>query len=223
MKNTILYITLMVFSFSFYSCSEDLEIWDSNTLSYSGTYDIQLLSEDESTVYIDYSAGDQIQLYNTAANVANDIWIYDLDGVFPLTSKFNFTGDSTSFMSSSSNWDDLTNNLDAIELPATAPTAAGETVTEDRDYIRAAITEGSIGTADVETTGGNTSDSVRMKIVLYSGTATFTGYETDEESWVVPGVPEFAWEFTSVAYDNTLDETYVISGYRYTGHEEDEH
>lgn len=223
MKNSILYIALALFSFTFYSCDEELEIWDSNTLSYSGTYDYQLLSEDEATVFVDYSSGEQIQVYNTAENVDNKIWIYDLHHLFPLKSKFILTGNSTGFQSTSTNWDDLTNNLDALDLPTAEPTAAGETLTEDRDYIRAAITEGSIGTADVETTGGNTSDSIRIKIILYSGTATFTSYETDEETWVVPGVPEYAWEFTSVAYDNSKDETYVISGYRYTGFGEDEH
>ncbi len=263
-KSIIGLITLVI-SLSFISCSEDVEIWDSNTLSYSGTYDIQLLSEDETTVYVDYDAGDQIQVYNTAANVANDIWIHDLDGVFPLTSKFNFAGNSTSFMSTSTAWDDLTNNLDALDVPDTDSTINDEDIadlvesvdgvpndpnnpnhiegviidddnnliiteadvvlTVDREYIRSAITEGSIGIADAQTTGGNTSDSIRIKIVLYSGTVTFTSYETDEDSWVIPGTPEYDWEFTSVAYDSALipDETYVVSGYRYTGHAEDEH
>ena len=223
MKNIILYITFLMLSLTYTSCNEELEIWDSNTLAYSGTFDFQLLSEDETTVYVGYSAGEQIQIYNTAANKENEIWIHDLHHLFPLTSKFSLTGDASSFSSTSTNFDDLTNNLDALDLPTADPTAAGETITEDREYLRGYVENGSIGKADIQTEGGNTSDSIKFKIVLYSGTATFTAYETPEETWVVPDTPEYAWEFTSVSYDNTKDETYVVSGYRYTGHSEDIH
>lgn len=223
MKNKILYISLIIFSLCFYSCNEEVEIWDSNTLSYAGTYDIEILAEDGTTVEASIDEGEQLMLFNTAANIENEIWIQDLYHWFPLMSKFKFTGNSTSFESVSTNFDDLTNNQDAIESPDTDPTAAGEVLTEDRYYLRSYITEGKIGLNDAETTGGNISDSIRFKIVFLSGSATFTSYQTEEATWVSPGTPEFAWKLTSTTYDNTLDETYIVSGYRYTGFEEDLH
>ena len=71
----------------------------------------------------------------------NVIWLDDHEDMFPLKSKFQLTGDATSFKSSSDDFATLDNNIYSTEdLPSPAPTAAGQTVTEDEKfYIRAAV------------------------------------------------------------------------------------
>ena len=170
-----------------------------------------------------YAEGSEIQIYNTADNVLNVIWLDDHEDMFPLKSKFQLTGDATSFKSSSDDFATLDNNIYSTEdLPSPAPTATGQTVTEDEKwYIKATLLEGKIIPGAATSVGGNVSDSLYIKIKLYSGTATYTSYEIAEALRADPKVPEFRWRFTSATHDPSMDEVYVIGGYRYTGMPED--
>jgi len=208
---------------SLFSCQEELEIWDSETLEYSGRFIFELRDETGANTLIGYDDDRQIYFYNTSSNTPNEVWVEDIAHVFPFKVKQRLTGDASAFASTSALFNDLENNLLAIELPTTKPTAAGVDEVADRDYIRVAIEEGKILKGAATTAGGNTADSLYMKVRLYSGTVTFTSYTKPQETWANPNVAEYAWEFKSVAYDNTLDEVYVIAGHRYTGFGEDEH
>lgn len=215
----LLFTTTMLVS----SCSEEVDVWDSETLEYSGTYFWEQYDEDMTTKYVEYDHSVQLMIYNTAANVENEVWIEDTDHVFPLKSKFSLTGNSESFVSTTEDFDSLEANTLAIEEPATAPTGTGEEITEDRDYIKATILEGKILPDAGTTTSGNPVDSIYIKIKLLSGSVKFTSYEIDESLRADPEIAEYAWEYDSATYDNTLDETYVISGHRKTGFAEDDH
>ena len=220
MKKIGLYITLSSLILIFSSCMKELDSWNSETFEYSGRFIYKLMSEDMQDTYAE---GSEIQIYNTADNVQNVIWLDDHEDMFPLKSKFQLTGDATSFKSSSDDFATLDNNIYSTEdLPSPAPTAAGQTVTEDEKfYIRAAVLEGKIIPGAAKSIGGNISDSLYIKIKLYSGTATYTSYEVPEALRADPKVPEFKWKFTSATHDPDLDEIYVIGGYRYTGMPED--
>ncbi|WP_111708156.1 lipid-binding protein [Lutibacter citreus] len=224
MKKNIIYISLILFSFTINSCNEDVEVWDSNTLNYSGTYFWELLSEDGADTFLSYDYdGQKILIYNTSDNVENEIWMEDTEHIFPLKSKFSLQGNSESFSSTSTNFDELTNNLLAVELPSSTPSASNEELVEDRDYIRNFIVEGKILSDAGTTASGNPVDSLYIKIKLLSGTVKFTSYSVPVNLRADPEVEEFAWEYVGVTYDSTRDESYVISGYRKTGFSEDDH
>jgi len=195
-------------------------VWDSQALEYSGRYVISLLNEDGTSAGVE---GQEIQLYSTAQNLKSEIWIDDLAGIFPLKSKFSLSGNSNLFKSSSLNFDSLTNNLSSLTLPTPAPSSAGLSITKDRGYIRSGVIEGKIIPKAATTLGGNVSDSIYMKITLYSGTVTFKSYSVPVKLRADPEVERFAWKYDSVTYDTTLDETYIISGYRFTGFTEDQY
>lgn len=205
------------------SCSEDVEVWDSETLEYSGTYFFELYDEDMTTQYTSYDHSVQLMIYNTADNIENTVWLDDAQSMFPLKSKFLFTGTSESFMSENTAFDDLDNDVLAIAAPGSKPTGLGEEITEERYYIRNLVLDGKILPNAGTTVSGNPVDSIYIKIKLLSGNVKFTSYEVDESLRANPEVAEYDWEYDSATYDDTLDETYVISGHRKTGFAEDDH
>jgi hypothetical protein len=223
MKNSIFFILFLISALAFTSCDEELEIWDSSAFEYSGRYVVELQAEDQSETYYDYSYGMEIDLYNTAADVENEIWFEDLHSDIPLKVKLFLDGTAESFGSKSLEFGDLGINADHIDLPDDEPSDAGLTITEDRSYLRGGVVEGKLLKEAATTIGGNVADSVYVKIVLKSGTATFESFAYPEDQWADPSIPEYFWERVSMDYDATLDETYVISGHRYTGMPEDQY
>jgi hypothetical protein len=223
MKKSIRYISLLIIAFTMNSCNEDVEVWDSETLDYSGSFFWELYDEDMTAKYVGYDHDVQLWIYNTAENVPNKVWIEDTDHVFPLKSKFSFTGTSESFMSDETEFDNLDNDIIAIETPTTKPAGLNEEVTEDRYYIRNLVLDGKILPNAGTTVSGNPVDSIYIKIKLLSGTVKFTSYEVPEALRADPEKAEYDWVYDSATYDNTLDEIYVISGHRKTGFAEDDH
>jgi len=203
------------------SCQQDIEVWDSETYGYDGRYVIKLMSEDMSTVTNEYD-GSELQLYNTAANQPNELWMEDMQHIIPLKSKFTFIGGPNSFKSSETDFDKLTNNLLNITVPKNNPTAENQTKEELREDLRATILEGKIIEKAATTKGGNIADSLYLKVKLYGGTVTFKSKTKPKDQWQSSGIPEYIWEFISVKPDPSQVRTIVIGGYRYTGFEEDE-
>ena len=217
LKNIYLFV---IMALAFGSCSDDIEIWDSATLDYSGTYVCQVLNADGS-VSDDYS---KIDIYNTDANVADQIWFTDHDKWLEITSKFFLTGDASNFASKSLSYDDLPINHSMVKVPETKPTAAGKTTVENIWGAKTALVEGKILSKAMTTIGGNLTDSIFMKVVFLYGDVTFKSQEVAEAYRANPDVAEFEWIFDSSVYDATSeDEIYIYSGHRYTGFPEDEH
>lgn len=217
--STILGI-LLVCVLAFSSCHEDVENWDSAVLDYSGRYVFRILDETGENAYTDYD-GSELQIYNTAANVTNELWIDDLRAAFPMKSKFVLEGSPASFKSIETDFDKLTDNQ-YVSGPKADPTAEGEETTVDDNYLKATILDGKITKGGYTTPAGNVTDAIRMTIRLYSGVMTYTSYTKPKDSWVNPNTPEYAWRLTGVEYVSDWDETYVIEGYRYTGFDEDQ-
>lgn len=217
-KKNIFIGALFTFALFFTSCQKDVEVWDSATLDYSGRYVVKVMSEDMSETYADYD-GTELSIYNTAANTVNEMWMEN--GWPTFKSKFFFTGNPTSFKSTDTEFDKLTDNLQAIKLPTAPATAAGQTREEKRSNLRALIVDGKILPKAATTKGGNKADSLYLKVKLYSGTATFKTQETPKAGWKDPAKPEYKWVLLSVAHDATQDDVIVIGGYMYTGFPED--
>ena len=207
------------------SCQQDIEVWDSETYGYDGRYVIKLMNEDMSTVTNEYD-GSELQLYNTAANQPNELWMEDMQHLIPLKSKFTFTGTPNSFKSSETDFDKLANNILTITAPTTkeapAPTAENQTAEVPRDDLRATILDGKIIAKAVKTKGGNVADSLYLKVKLYGGIATFKSKAKPKDQWQNPNTAEYIWVFTAVRPDPSKVRTIVIGGYRYTGFAEDE-
>jgi hypothetical protein len=211
--------------FSMGSCNDDIEIWDSAVLDYSGSYVVQVQAED-GTVYSDYKDANKIDIYNTSDDVPNELWITDYGKYLEITSKMFLTGDASNFASKSLDFDDLTLNISVVKEDFTPnPTALGQdTIVESIWGAKTALVEGKILPKAMTTIGGNVADSIYMKIVFMYGDVTYKSVEVPEAYRADPEVAEFKWKIESSAYDATsADETYVYSGHRLTGFSEDQH
>ncbi len=223
MNKILLYTVALFFAFTTISCKEDVENWDSQAIEYSGRYVIKILDADAKEVLVDYGKA-EYRIYNTSADKKDMIWIDDAGdnghSKLPIKEKFTLMGMPSAF-SSNTAFDKLNNNLNAVEAPEAKPTAENETKVEERDNIRFAILEGKILPKAATSVGGNTADSIYLKLKCMSGTAKFKSLLKDKAEWKDPDVKEFKWKLESVTYDKSKDETYVIQGYRYTGFPED--
>lgn len=222
MKNIFIYIIGACLSLSLVSCDNEIEIWDSATLDYSGSY-LYTVTLEDGTLDHAYNNEYMLEFYNTSANVENEIFIDDHDKYFEMRSKFSLDGDYANFKSKSIVFADLADNEKALVVPSGKPTALNETKVETRTNIRAAIVEGKIISKGATTLGGNVADSLYVKMTLYSGTVNFKSVSVPVEYRANPDKEEFAWEFESVVHDATKDETVIIAGHRFTGFSEDEY
>ena len=225
-----LYILSIIGCLTFTACDQDLDIWDSETLEYSGRFLYELYDENMSEQYFDYSYGYEIRIYNTSDNKINEIWIddYYLNDSLLLKSKFFLDGDAGSFKSKSSEFSELTNNEVTISPesnPEGQPEGNPESA-EDRiegipqKYIHCYINEGKIIPKGATTIGGNQADSIFIKLTLCSGTASFKSVFIPEENRTDPNIA-YKWEIDVITHDPAKDVTRIISGHRYTGYPED--
>ena len=226
LKNIYLFI---VMALALGACDDDIEIWDSATLDYSGTYVCQVLKADGS-VYADYSDSRKIDIYNTDANIANELWITDHDKWLELTSKFFLDGDASNFASKSLEYDDLPLNVSMVKASGDAPTGVGQILRDTIWGAKTALVEGKILPKAMTTIGGNVTDSIYMKIKFMYGDVTFISQEVPEAYRANPDVAEFEWVFESSIHNTVKangdvrdEEFYMYSGHRYTGFSEDAH
>lgn len=221
------YILSIIGCLAFSACDQDIDIWDSETLDYSGRFVFELYDENQQNVYAEYANGFEIQLFNTSNNVANEIWIDDIYHLFPLKSKFFLEGDASSFKSKNTDFDQLTNNEYSFTFPSGNPTSANDQVKMPQYYLFSYINEGKIITEGATTIGGNQADSIYIKLTLYNGTVYFKSVLIPENERTDPNIA-YKWEIDKVTAELDEDdpnmkktETYVISGHRYTGYPED--
>lgn len=212
----ILFLCLTTFT----SCEQDPDNWDSEVLDYSGRYVVRLFDETGDVQYTDYD-GSEIQIYNTAANKANEVWIDDFNALIPIKSKFFLNGTPAGFKSVEASYDDLTYS-EYISGVSGAPAESGLTKRVESVY-KAILLDGKITPGSFTTKGGNITDGIFMKMQLYYGVTTFESYELPADSWADPNTPEFAWKQVGMERYPDDDEVVTIEGYRYTGFDEDEY
>ena len=226
MKKT-LYILSIVSCVIFTSCDKEPEIWNSETFDYSGRFVYALYDENGETESLSLEDvqggyGAEIQIYNTSANVANEVWINNVSGSgygLAFKAKLSLTGNPESFTSP----EEVNTQSEFDNLPNTAPTALGQTASGFEWYARIKVLEGKILPKAGTSIGGNTVDSIYLKITFLSDDVTFVSVAKPEALWAVPGTPEYEWQRDPAQsiYDSSSDETYVFKGYRYSGYPED--
>lgn len=233
MKKTIYLISIFLVTTSFFtSCFKEKDNWYSATAEYDGRYVVGTTCEEYSDDDIPLSERVEMWVYNTSDNIANEIWIdqFNIAGI-PMKAKLNVTGNSENFKTNDDvslyYESDLIYVLDEdgapIDYYPPIATAIGEVINCVELYTRISIEEGGIIKKGATTPGGNASDSIFLKTILYSDAFQAESYETASDTWETPGTPEYDWKIieTSVTNADGWEEHWTVAGYRYTGYPED--
>jgi hypothetical protein len=219
----------------FASCQqEEVDVWNSATHEYDGRYVVGSACTEFPAKSSAILNGNEIYLYNTAANIATELWVEDVSSKFPLKGKLSLSGGVTGFSAPETENANSTVYIyngskyvlfisaNADEFPVA--TAAGQKVDGKQEYARLVVEEGKILSKAATTIGGNKADSIFLKFTLRSNSIELESYQTNSALWADPGTPEYAWqrkESTAPTYNSAWDEHWIVSGYRYTGYPED--
>lgn len=229
----ILYLLSIFAILMFTSCMEEKDNWYTETSTLDGRYVVATTCEEYSSDNTTIEDGEEAMIYNSAANVKDEIWIQARVAGATIKGKFKITGDASDFKGVDANVANVKSSTFYILVdgdfynPATykKPTAVGQLVDGIQLYTRVTLVEGKVIPKGATTIGGNVSDSVYVKTVMHHDYIQYIGYQTPEDTWKVAGVPEFAWkvkEGSNTPADNDgMNETWTLSGYRYTGMPED--
>ena len=238
----IAFITMFVTS-----CFEEIDNWYTNTSSYDGRFSVAVTCEEDDSYNANIQSGLELWIYNSAANVANEIIvdthvavIFNEDGKledegYAVKGKFKVNGDPAGFKGNEKVWN-LSANTDLHDgeyyliigghyyNPSDLEDSdVGEEFDAIHLYARLSVEEGKISPKGATTIGGNKSDGLRMKITTYCDYLTVESYMTPSGSWVYPDVPEYAWRVKEGSRKNAdgWEEHWTLDGYRYTGYPED--
>ena len=228
------FITLM-----FTSCFDEKENWYTNTKDYDGRYSVAVTCEEYSDDDLDIEDGNELWIYNSSANVDNQIIIDTHIAGLHIRGKFDVVGSPASFNATGGSTPNVVSSLlinndefyvvdddgDPIAYPSSLPVPAGlgEEWGGVQFYSRISLENGKITPQGATTIGGNISDKIYMEITLYFEYLVFESYQIDEKDWAVPGVPEFDWRIKEGSRTNAdgWEEHWTLEGYRYTGYPED--
>jgi hypothetical protein len=223
----------------FTSCFEEVDNWYTETSALDGRYVVATTCAEYDDDNTSIEDGNEVLIYNTAANVKDEIWIETQIAGEPIKARFKLTGDATSFTDSLTIVENVNNagtfyiDTDYGLAPFISsyadyfrvPTAVGQLNDGVQLYTRVTLKEGKVISKGAITIGGNVSDSIYLKTVMHHDYVQFISYQLPEDEWKVAGVPEFGWKLkegsNSPADEDGWDETWTLSGYRYTGYPED--
>jgi hypothetical protein len=237
MKNILLYLSVVACAISvFTSCENELDSWNSATYEYAGRFVVAATCQENPALDKIIERGNEIYLYNTAANISNEIWLEDVSRVFPLKGKLSLTGNSLSFKAENvaenvnsiaaiynTDYSEYVQFVSANKGDFPVANAANLLSSGKQLYMRVKLEEGKILPKSATSIGGNSVDSIYLKITLYTDSIQFISYALDEEEWANSGIPEYAWKIkpeSNVARPD-WDEHWTLAGYRYTGYPED--
>jgi hypothetical protein len=237
MKKLIYILAIFSIMMSFTSCFEKIDNWYSETSTYDGRFVVATTCEEYSDDNTTIAAGVETMIYNTAANIGNEVWIETHVAGESIKGKFKLTGNSASFTAGEmvKNINSATYYIDtdyglapfssAYADYFRVPTAAGQLNDGIQLYTRITLEEGKIIPEGATTIGGNVSDSIILKTVMHHDYVQFISYELPQNEWEDPQVPEYAWKLkegsNTPADDDDWDEHWTLAGYRYTGFPED--
>ncbi|GAP72379.1 hypothetical protein SAMD00024442_3_103 [Candidatus Symbiothrix dinenymphae] len=226
------YMMSIVVCMALVSCENEIDNWYSETFDYSGRFVVGGTCEEYNADDFSVSDGLEVQIYNTAANIANEIWIegyvVQADEPFHFKGKFKITGTPEHFTSTDAvvvNAAYAGQQLIAPGVPfgnagyagyVPVPTASEERTWGVQWYARLTLVEGGIFPKAATTIGGNTADSVYLKLAMHYDPIEYVS------------TPDLEWKFdpTSVIAPTTVPdddeaEHWILTGYRYTGYPED--
>jgi hypothetical protein len=221
----------------FTSCDNDIENWYSATFDYSGRFVVATTCEEYESDNTVIEEGLEVMIYNTAANVSDEIWLdFEVAGL-PQKGKIKLSGTAqeasgTATVENISSSDYLIDTeyglapfSSGYESYFRVPEKAGELNDGIKLYTRMTLESLKITPKAATTIGGNTADGIYVKVILHHDYIQFESYRTDPETWDDPDVPEYAWAVkpgTNTPADaDDWDETWTLTGYRYTGYPED--
>jgi len=235
----IIYLLCISATMTLTSCFEKLDNWYTETAAFDGRYVVATSCEEYSSDDTSIADGNEAMIYNTAANVKDEIWIETTVAGEPIKGKFKISGDASDFkgiapeVENANNGGTILIDTDYGWAPFTpsyagyfrVPTAAGQVNDGVQLYTRVTLVEGKVIPKGATTIGGNVSDSVYVKTVMHHDYVQFVSYQLPKEEWADPDVPEFGWQLkagsNTPADADGWDETWTLAGYRYTGFPED--
>jgi len=239
MKNMkkIIFLCLSV-SMMLTSCFKDIDNWYTETAGYDGRYSVALTCAEDPHLDLAIEDGEQLMIYNSAANIPNEIIIDTYLDDEHVKGKFTISGTPADFkgenvaMNVALGTAITTGNLyyafsatGALASPPAASTATSAGLTRDgiQFYTRLSLESGKITPNGKTTIGGNISDGVLLKVTLYSDFLIYETYQTPQTNWANPNIPEFAWRVKENSRQNVDGDElhWTIDGYRYTGYPED--
>jgi hypothetical protein len=233
----LIYTLSILAATCFASCQEELDNWYSETFDYSGRFVVATTCEEYEDDNTTVEDGLEVMIYNTASNVANEIWLDFLVAGEHQKGKFKVTGTPAEALcsevaeniSSSNYYIDTEDGLAPFD-PSYAdyfriPSAPGELNDGVQLYTYITLDALKILLGAATSIGGNKVDSIYLKVTLHHDYMEFESQQTDSESWADPNVPEYEWVVkpgsNTPADPADWDEHWTISGYRHTGYPED--
>ncbi|MDR0415083.1 MAG: hypothetical protein LBH84_06675 [Prevotellaceae bacterium] len=233
----LIYITCILAAAVFTSCQKEMSNWYSETFDYSGRFVVATTCdeyEDDNTTIED---GVEVLIYNTAANVGNEIWLDFSAAASPQKGKFKVTGtpaeslctETAENISSHSYYIDTDYGLAPFD-PSYAgyfrvPTAPGEANDGIQLYTFITLDTLKILPGAATSIGGNVVDSIYIKVTLHHDYMEFESREKPVDEWDDPAIPEYEWvvkpNSNTPADADDWDEHWTLAGYRYTGYPED--
>jgi len=221
------------------SCFKEIDNWYTNTSGYDGRYSIAITCEEDSGLDLGIEEGEHLMIYNSAANIENEIIIDTYLDDEHIKGKFNVSGNPASFKGdkeavnvalgaaiTTANLYFGFNASWAITNPpsAASATSAGLKMNGVQFYTRVTLDEGRITPKGKTTIGGNISDGVFMKVTIFTDFLVYETFQKPQGDWANPNVPEFAWRVQEGSRENLDGEElhFTLDGYRYTGYPEDD-
>ena len=249
MKKVKYFLTLPLITVLLSSCFKDIDSWHTNTSAYDGRFSIAVTCEEDNKYNAVINNGLELWIYNSAANVENEIIIdtkvavvFDEKGEiaeagFPIKGKFKITGEPSGFKGEDKAWNILggteLNNKEysliingLLQTPSSSflnDSNVGEEFDAIQLYARISIEECKITPQGATTIGGNKSDGIYLKITTYCDYLVVESYETPQDTWANHNKPEYGWRVKEGSRANAdgFEKHWTLEGYRYTGYPED--
>ena len=233
MKKVVLYLSIVAWMVS---CNEGLDNWYSETSKYDGRFVVSSACQEFPSKGAIIEDGNEIYLYNTAANIANEIWLEDVSGKFPLKSKITLNGTPENFSGTAKvkneNKKYFIFNEENDEYVEFTPgnsadfpeaTAVGQLCDGYQEYAEMTLDEGKIQLNGATSPGGNKVDGIQLKFTLHTDNVKFISALVPEDDWADEDVPEYEWKLQSGSNSPAPNkvEHWTLTGYRYTGYPED--
>lgn len=204
------------------ACKSDPYIYNSATLDYAGRFVVYDLSLDGK----DYSSsleGEELRIYNSAADVATEIWLDDADQYFPFKAKLSISGSPSSFASTAPgvNTIAINENMPGTVLGAGVLDTVLAKHGKSNSPVEVAIASAQIIKDGAQSIGGNTADALNIELKLTYGYIVYESVVKARNLWADSTVAEYGWEYRSVIPVSSTVKNYSIKAYRYTGMPED--
>ena len=231
----LVYISILSVMVLFTSCSNDIDNWYTNTAAFDGRFTVAKTCADYDDDNTTIEDGEELMIYNSAANVENEIMIDVHVAGLPVKGKFDVSGTPSEF-----NATGAVSNLGVTSLKddgyyaiiqgdyqsasdLDTPEQAGVEYDGVQVYARLSLEVGKIIPDGATTIGGNVSDSVFVQLTTYNDQLVIESYELPQTEWEDPNIPKYEWRVKANSRTNIdgEEEHWTFEGYRYTGFPED--